>query len=373
MRPSVGPDWSTRPPVLPKQELERLRVSLQKQMALWEEEEKTRRDSVPLTFDPDDPSTAGRSAPDEQMIKMSEALDQDALKLKSKTAKGNPLSSSSNLNNIFSTSSKALSDTWSSVADYVPRLPFYLSNAAARVMTKSESSDGSKKEKDEKGGAADVNIPKWRQKKPVTKATVDARTRFCVESLYLSPADSRDDTENLRKMELLCSHLHQYPWAKGVAVRMNAIGELLWIRSNTDNQSVHMQVRRFVSYTNMSQFFFYRSIFTQTREALDLLGFHDPLPNRGIRILCLDGGGMRGIVALEVLRALEEKTGKRIYELFDFICGVSTGAIIAAFLSFHKQSVAEVETAYKDLGTEIFTQNLIKGRRSPSYPSKSMA
>lgn len=244
MRPSVGPDWSTRPPVLPKQELERLRVSLQKQMALWEEEEKTRRDSVPLTFDPDDPSTAGRSAPDEQMIKMSEALDQDALKLKSKTAKGNPLSSSSNLNNIFSTSSKALSDTWSSVADYVPRLPFYLSNAAARVMTKSESSDGSKKEKDEKGGAADVNIPKWRQKKPVTKATVDARTRFCVESLYLSPADSRDDTENLRKMELLCSHLHQYPWAKGVAVRMNAIGELLWIRSNTDNQSVHMQVRQ---------------------------------------------------------------------------------------------------------------------------------
>ena len=100
----------------------------------------------------------------------------------------------------------------------------------------------------------------------------------------------------------------------------------------------------------------------QVSEALDLLGYHDPLPGRGIRILCLDGGGMRGIVALEVLGALERTTGKRIHELFDFVCGVSTGAIIGAFFAFHKKSVADVELTYNSLGQRVFTQDLFKVR-----------
>ena len=70
---------------------------------------------------------------------------------------------------------------------------------------------------------------------------------------------------------------------------------------------------------------------------------------------------MRGIVALEVLRQLEAVTGRRIHQLFDFICGVSTGAIIASFLGFHKKTIDEIEEIYKRLGQEIFTRNLIKG------------
>ena len=70
---------------------------------------------------------------------------------------------------------------------------------------------------------------------------------------------------------------------------------------------------------------------------------------------------MRGIVALEVLRQLEAVTGRRIHQMFDFICGVSTGAIIASFLGFHKKTIDEIEEIYKRLGQEIFTRNLIKG------------
>ncbi len=40
------------------------------------------------------------------------------------------------------------------------------------------------------------------------------------------------------------------------------------------------------------------------------------------------------------------------FKLFDFVCGVSTGAIIAAFLAFDKRSVKEVEEIYDRLGTE---------------------
>jgi calcium-independent phospholipase A2-gamma len=70
---------------------------------------------------------------------------------------------------------------------------------------------------------------------------------------------------------------------------------------------------------------------------------------------------MRGVVALEVLRQLEAGTGKRIHELFDMICGVSTGSIIAAFLAFHKKPVDNVEEIYRHLGQKIFTRNVLRG------------
>ena len=50
-------------------------------------------------------------------------------------------------------------------------------------------------------------------------------------------------------------------------------------------------------------------------------------------MLCLDGGGIRGLVILKFLDEIEKTTGKRITELFDWIVGTSTGGIIAIALS----------------------------------------
>lgn len=56
--------------------------------------------------------------------------------------------------------------------------------------------------------------------------------------------------------------------------------------------------------------------------------------NGGSRMLFLDGGGIRGLIQIEVLRKLEQETGRKITELFDWIVGTSTGGIIALGLVY---------------------------------------
>ena len=57
----------------------------------------------------------------------------------------------------------------------------------------------------------------------------------------------------------------------------------------------------------------------------------------GARVLCLSGGGLRGLVELEMLRQVEEvlqENGQSITSFFDYIVGTSTGAIIALALVY---------------------------------------
>lgn len=51
------------------------------------------------------------------------------------------------------------------------------------------------------------------------------------------------------------------------------------------------------------------------------------------RILSIDGGGLRGIIPLLILKEIEKQQGKKIHELFDVIVGTSTGGIIACGLT----------------------------------------
>jgi len=89
-----------------------------------------------------------------------------------------------------------------------------------------------------------------------------------------------------------------------------------------------------------------------------------------IKILSIDGGGIRGIIPSMVLAEIEKKTGKRIAEMFDLMAGTSAGGIITLGLNVKgldgkpKFSAEEISNIFRVDGPTIFKKTLSKKARS---------
>lgn len=82
------------------------------------------------------------------------------------------------------------------------------------------------------------------------------------------------------------------------------------------------------------------------------------LSRRPIRVLAMDGGGIRGIVPCKVLEFIETQTGYRIHQLFDMIAGTSTGGMLACGLTKENPKTArQMRSMYMDRGPEIFSRS----------------
>jgi predicted acylesterase/phospholipase RssA len=80
-----------------------------------------------------------------------------------------------------------------------------------------------------------------------------------------------------------------------------------------------------------------------------------------VRVLSIDGGGIRGLIAARVLAEIERRCGRRAGELFDLVAGTSTGAIIACALTRPDPLSAErIARIYVEEGPEIFSRSLLK-------------
>ena len=76
---------------------------------------------------------------------------------------------------------------------------------------------------------------------------------------------------------------------------------------------------------------------------------------RGLRILSLDGGGTRGVLSIALLQEVMRKSGSdRPHEMFDIICGTSTGGIIAVVLGTQLKTLSEMETLYDGFISKVF-------------------
>ncbi|KAG8919707.1 hypothetical protein FRC01_001151 [Tulasnella sp. 417] len=77
---------------------------------------------------------------------------------------------------------------------------------------------------------------------------------------------------------------------------------------------------------------------------------------RPLRLLSLDGGGVRGIVSLIILQQImqEVAAGARPCEYFDLIGGTSTGGLIAIMLGRLRMSIQECIDCYTELSKDVF-------------------
>ncbi|CAA3027259.1 phospholipase A I [Olea europaea subsp. europaea] len=94
------------------------------------------------------------------------------------------------------------------------------------------------------------------------------------------------------------------------------------------------------------------------------------VPKQGLRILTMDGGGMKGLATVKILKEIEKGTGKQIHELFDLICGTSTGGMLAVALGIKLMSLEKCEEIYKKLGKLVFAEPVPKDNEAASWREK---
>ncbi len=83
-----------------------------------------------------------------------------------------------------------------------------------------------------------------------------------------------------------------------------------------------------------------------------------------MRVLSIDGGGMRGIIPAMILAEIERRTKRPIAKLFDLITGTSTGGIIALGLTrpgannTPQYSAQDIVGLYETEGSTIFSRSI---------------
>jgi uncharacterized protein len=82
---------------------------------------------------------------------------------------------------------------------------------------------------------------------------------------------------------------------------------------------------------------------------------------QNVRVLCLDGGGAKGVYTLGVLSGLEEVASAKLHTVFDAIYGVSTGSIIGALIAIGRP-IADIHKLYGDGIPHILGQCTVQGR-----------
>ncbi|KAL8136805.1 hypothetical protein V2J09_002806 [Rumex salicifolius] len=162
----------------------------------------------------------------------------------------------------------------------------------------------------------------------------------------------------LRSLKILCAHKN--PEVQRLALL--SIGNLAFCVENRQtlvtSESLRELLMRFTSTPEPR-------VNKAAARALAILGENEilrrairarPVARQGLRILSMDGGGMKGLATVKILKEIEKGTGKRIHEMFDLICGTSTGGMLAVALGVKSMTLDQCEETYKKLGKLVFAE-----------------
>lgn len=118
-----------------------------------------------------------------------------------------------------------------------------------------------------------------------------------------------------------------------------------------------------------------------TIEGIDQTELTKRIKSQGSKkILALDGGGIRGMMTVEVLAGIEELLRKELgkgpefvlADYFDFVAGTSTGAIIAACISLG-MSASQIGKFYEDNGEAMFDEAFLLDKLKYKYEDEKLA
>lgn len=62
-----------------------------------------------------------------------------------------------------------------------------------------------------------------------------------------------------------------------------------------------------------------------------------------------------------MLRNLEKVCKAPLHELFDYVCGVSTGSLLAVMVAVFNVQLDECERVYKEFSRQMFSRNIVMG------------
>ena len=110
------------------------------------------------------------------------------------------------------------------------------------------------------------------------------------------------------------------------------------------------------------------------------MSYRDKLDKIGPRkLLACDGGGIRGIISVEVLARIESELRKSsgnpklvLADYFDYVAGTSTGAIIATLIALG-YSVDETRDFYLRSGAEMFHKARLWERFRTKFESDKLS
>jgi uncharacterized protein len=102
----------------------------------------------------------------------------------------------------------------------------------------------------------------------------------------------------------------------------------------------------------------------------------EPPAKGSVKILSIDGGGIRGIVPAVILSEIQKRLGTDLHNVFDLISGTSTGGIIALGIGTRCKdgqpySPDELLELYVQSGPAIFKKNLLTPERELILPKYS--
>ncbi len=97
------------------------------------------------------------------------------------------------------------------------------------------------------------------------------------------------------------------------------------------------------------------------------------MTDRHFKVLCIDGGGVRGIFATKILSLIETKFNVKIHDTFDLIVGTSTGSIVTGAIAINYDLTALVDDYSRDASKIFQKQFSLCGLLKSKYDSRVLS